>query len=95
MYQIYGVSGKNLREDFILRELEATGSAQYTYTFYTAKSGVTQTDYYLPISFPYPATDDLTDDDDQVNFPALPVVNREEVPGIVIVTILVSVPETV
>lgn len=61
------VPGKNLREDFILRELEATGVAEYTYIFNTDSSATSE--YYLPASFPY------TFNDDGINFPALPIVD--------------------
>ena len=61
------VLGKNLRDNFILRELEATGIAEYTYTFDTDSSA--SSEYYLPSSFPY------VFNDDGVNFPALPVVD--------------------
>ena len=61
------VPGKNLREDFILRELESTGVAEYTYTFDTDSNATSE--YYLPASFPF------TFNDDMINFPALPVID--------------------
>jgi len=63
------VPGKNLRESFILRELESTGVAEYTYTFDTDSSATPE--YYLPSSFPF------TYNDDGINFPALPVIDLD------------------
>ncbi len=61
------VSGKNLREDFILREVEATGTAQYSYSFQTPTDEDAPTEYYLPESFQ--TIDEL------INYPALPIVD--------------------
>lgn len=63
------VAGKYLRENFILREIEPTGSASYTYQFYTPFGLEPPTEFYLPASFKY------TYDDELIDFPALPVVD--------------------
>ena len=63
------VSGKNLREDFILREIEPTGSAQYIYTFQTPTDDDAPTEYYLPESF------ETMYDDELISYPALPIVD--------------------
>ncbi len=61
------VPGMNLRESFILRELESTGVGEYTYTFNTDSSATPE--YYLPATFPY------TYNGDTISFPALPVID--------------------
>lgn len=63
------VSGKNLREDFILREVESTGTAQYSYTFQTPADDEAPTEYYLPVSF------QTVYDDELIDYPALPIVD--------------------
>lgn len=63
------VSGMNLRDNFILREIEPTGTAVYTYQVYTPFNAEPPTEFYLPSSFKFEYDDDLVD------FPALPVVN--------------------
>jgi len=63
------VAGKNLREDFILREIESTGTAQYTYTFQTPTDEDAPTEYYLPSSF------QTTYNDELIDYPTLPIVD--------------------
>lgn len=61
------VSGKNLRENFILREVEETGTALFSYSF--------TTDPMVDTTFSLPATYEMLINDDYVDFPTLPVVN--------------------
>lgn len=71
------VDTKNLREDFILREIEPTGAAQYTYTFYTPTDDEAPTEYYLPESF------ETWYDDQYISYPALPIVDIDGNPATV------------
>jgi len=63
------VSTKNLREDFVLREAESTGTALYSYTFQTPTDEDSPTEFYLPPSF------QTTFNDELIDYPALPIVD--------------------
>jgi len=62
-----------LRNNFILRELESTGEAQYTYTAYTPSNQEPPTVIYLPETFDYSYNDET------IRFPALPILGGFEV----------------
>jgi hypothetical protein len=47
------INGKNLRQNFILRGLESTGTAEWEYTFVTSSNSLPSTEFYLPSSFKY------------------------------------------
>jgi hypothetical protein len=61
------ISGKDLREDFILREMAPTGTASTTYTYQEGIIPVTE--LYLPETVRTTITDGR-----QVDFPALPIM---------------------
>jgi len=63
------IADRLLRHNFILRDLELTGLASYTYTVRTTDDSTNTTVFYMPHSFPY-------DIDTQViDFPALPLMH--------------------
>lgn len=63
------VAGKDLRDSFILREIEPTGTAVFTYTTYTPFNEEPPTTFSLPSSFEYEYGNQIVD------FPTLPLVN--------------------
>lgn len=65
-----GIMNVHLRENLILREIEYTGLATYTYTVTTTPESITTSVFSLPASFPYDIGDQI------VNFPSLPVMKN-------------------
>jgi len=69
------VSGKLLRENFILRDVEPTGTALFTYSFIAPGGSST------PLVFNLPKDHKMFIDDEWVDFPTLPVVDRNDHPA--------------
>lgn len=65
------VDGKDLRDDFILRELESSGTAIFTYSTETPYNEIPPTQFNLPTSF------ELEYGDIYVDFPTLPIVDSD------------------
>ena len=65
------IADKELRDNFILRDLEPTGTALVTFSAHSLSESE-QTVYDLPVSLP------LSYNDDIINFPALPIVNESQ-----------------
>ena len=63
------IPGMDLRDNFILREIEPSGTAVFTYTAYTPFNAEPPTEFNLPSSF------EFLYGDQYVDFPTLPVVN--------------------
>jgi hypothetical protein len=64
------IPGINLRDNFILRNIEEAGTAVYTYTIHTP-IGEEQTVFQLPQSFEYSYQGET------FNFPAIPIMKNE------------------
>ena len=79
------VSNKHLRENLILREVEPTGTAKFTYSFITPMDSTAATTYQLPANFKYFYNDTWID------FPALPIVNEDSGTPIINVDITCTV----
>jgi hypothetical protein len=65
------IEDKKLRDNFILREFESTGTALVTFSVHSSTT-VHQTTYQLPPSIPF------FYNDEHINFPALPIVNASD-----------------
>ena len=65
------VAGENLRQNFVLREMEETGTALYTYNMTIQAYDTVPTTINLPATFNY------TYQDTNLHFPSLPVLDRD------------------
>ena len=65
------VSDKLIRSNFILREVESTGTAEFTHTVTLPINEMPPTTFMMPESFPYEYNDEI------FAFPALPMVDAE------------------
>lgn len=79
------VPGINLRDNFILREVELTGTAIYNYTAVIPEAATPQTVFNMPSTFQYIYNGET------INFPALPIVDENSVlAGVDDVTVTVN-----